>query len=100
MLFCLFIDPIIRHLRTLLPPKRQHLYTFIDILAPQSSDPKTLHTVSYFLFHTGPKYSSVHNTSPWSLILFPGFEPALVSYCEPGRRSEASSVSIHAGPKP
>ena len=37
-------------------------------------------------------YSSVHNTIPWSLILFAGFEPDLVSYCEPGRGSEASSV--------
>ena len=33
ILVCLFIDPIIRHLLTLLPPKQQHLYAFVDDLA-------------------------------------------------------------------
>ena len=51
ILFGLFIDPIIRHLLTLLPPKQQHLYALIDDLALQSSDPKTLYTILYFPFH-------------------------------------------------
>ena len=61
ILFCLFIDPIIRHLLTLLPRKQKHLYAFIDDLALQSSDPKTLHTILHFLFHTGPKYGLLFN---------------------------------------
>ena len=61
ILFCLFIDPIIRHLLTLLLPKQQHLYAFIDDLGLQSSDPKILHTILYFLFHTGPKYGLLFN---------------------------------------
>ena len=61
ILFCLFIDPIIRHLLTLLPPKQQHLYAFIDDLALQSSDLKILHTILNFLFHTGPKYGLLFN---------------------------------------
>ena len=44
------------------------------------------------------RYSSVHNTSPWSLIYFWGFEPALVSYWEPGRGSEALSVRFPLAP--
>ena len=44
-------------------------------------------------------YSSVQNTSPWCLIYFWSFEPALVSYWEPGRRSEARSVQFPASPK-
>ena len=34
---------------------------FIDDLALQSSDPKTLHTILHFLFHTGPKYGLLFN---------------------------------------
>ena len=39
-------------------------------------------------------YSSVY----WSLTYFWGFDPALVSYCEPGRGSEASSVRFPLAP--
>ena len=61
ILFCLFIDPIIRHLLTLLPPKQQHLYASLDDLALQSSNPKTFPTILYFLFHNGPKYGLLFN---------------------------------------
>ena len=47
--------------------------------------------------HSG-EYSSVPNTSPWSVTYFWGFEPALVSYWEPGRRSAASSVRFPLAP--
>ena len=56
ILFCHFINPIIGHLLTLLPQKQKHLYAFIDDLAFQTSDPKTLHTIPHFIFHTRPKY--------------------------------------------
>ena len=43
-------------------------------------------------------YSSVLNRSPRSLVYFWVFQPALVSYCEPGRGSEASWVRFPLAP--
>ena len=47
ILFNLFIDPIILHIKTLLPTQELYaLFSFIDDIAPQTKSPRTLHKFS------------------------------------------------------
>ena len=65
---------------------------FPGILCHQEFFPRRFVSIEW---HPNP---SVHNRSPRSLTYFWVFEPALVSYCEPGRGSEASSVRFPLAP--
>ena len=57
ILFNLFIDHMILHIKTLLPiDKCNALFTFIDAIALQIKSPHTLHKLLYFLSTKGPLY--------------------------------------------
>ena len=57
ILFNLFIDPILRSLKHLLPKNVFHeLFSFIDNIALQTPSPKVVHTTLKLLFTVGPKY--------------------------------------------
>ena len=57
ILFNLFIDPILRSLKNLLPNDVFHeLFSFIDGIALQTPSPRVIHTTLNFLFTIGPKY--------------------------------------------
>ena len=64
ILFNLFIDPIILHIKTLLPTQEFNaLFSFIDDIALQTKSPHTLHKILHFLFTERPLYSLCFNAT-------------------------------------
>ena len=64
ILFNLFVDPIILHIKTLLPAQEFHaLFSFIDDIALQTKSPHTLHKILHFLFTEGPLYGLSFNAT-------------------------------------
>ena len=64
ILFNLFINPILRSLKNLLPNDVFHeLFSFIDDIALQTPSPRVIHTTPNFLFTIGPKYGLSFNTT-------------------------------------
>ena len=64
ILFSLFIDPILRSIKHLLPKNVFHeLFSFIDNIALQTPSAKVVHTTLKFLFTVRPKYGLSFNPS-------------------------------------
>ena len=64
ILFNLFVDPIILHIKTLLPAQEFHaLFSFIDDITLQTKSPHTLHKILHFLFTEGPPYALSFNAT-------------------------------------
>ena len=64
ILFNPFVDPIILHIKTLLPAQEFHaLFSFIDDIALQTKSPHTLHKMLHFLFTEGPLYGLSFNAT-------------------------------------
>ena len=64
ILFNLFVDPIILHIKTFLPAQEFHaLFSFIDDIAIQTKSPHTLHKILHFLFTEGPLYDLFFNAT-------------------------------------
>ena len=64
ILFNLFVDHIILHIKTLLPTQEFHaLLSFIDDIPLQTKSPHTLHKILHFLFTEGPLYGLSFNVT-------------------------------------
>ena len=64
ILFTLFIDPIILHIKTLLPTQEFNaLFSFTDDIALQTRSPRTLQKILHFLFTERPLYGLSFNTT-------------------------------------